>query len=99
MAKTKTLSIRLALEGGGKVRSSFIKVGNEGERALKRISHASKPASMGLKAVDTSARALNGVLRQGVALIGGLCWDTWHHRRPEGYRQNRDGVSGVAYST
>ena len=25
---------------------------------------------MGLKAVDTSARALNGVLRQGVALIG-----------------------------
>lgn len=70
MAATKKLSIRLSATGGEQLRREFGKLGKEGQQAFHKISHATAPASAGLKAVDASARALNGVLRQAAGLIG-----------------------------
>ena len=70
MAATKQLSIRLAATGGEQVRREFGKLGKDGQRAFHHITHATTPANAGLKAVDASARALHGVLRQAAGLIG-----------------------------
>lgn len=70
MVATKKLSIRLSATGGEQLRREFGKLGKEGQQAFHKISHATAPASAGLKAVDASARALNGVLRQAAGLIG-----------------------------
>lgn len=70
MAVTKKLSIRLAATGGEQLRREFGKLGKEGQRAFHNITHATTPANAGLKAVDASARAVKGVLRQAAGLIG-----------------------------
>lgn len=65
----KKLSIRLAALGGKQVEDSFNRLGKSGERAFDRISRSTKPATANLKAVDTTARALNRVFRQAVGLV------------------------------
>jgi lambda family phage tail tape measure protein len=70
MAREKKLSIRLQATGGDRLRREFGQLGKEGTRAFDRISRSTQPASVGLKAVDASARALNGVLKQAAGLVG-----------------------------
>jgi len=69
LAKTKNMSIRLAVVDGKKVEDTFSRIGRTGEQAFERIERSTKPASVGLKAVDTTARALNNVFRQAAGLV------------------------------
>ncbi|WP_019223970.1 phage tail tape measure C-terminal domain-containing protein [Bartonella rattaustraliani] len=69
-AATKKLSIRLATVGGEEVRREFSRLGREGPQAFDKITHATRPANASLKAVDASARTLNGVFRQAATLVG-----------------------------
>ena len=63
------MSIRLAVVDGKKVEDQFDRIGNRGEKAFQRITRSTAPANASLKAVDTTARALNGVFRQAVGLV------------------------------
>jgi tape measure domain-containing protein len=63
------MSIRLAVVDGKKVEDQFDRIGNRGEKAFQRITRSTAPANTSLKAVDTTARALNGVFRQAVGLV------------------------------
>ncbi|MAF98884.1 MAG: hypothetical protein CMH26_09635 [Micavibrio sp.] len=63
------MSIRLAVVDGKKVEDTFSRIGRTGEQAFERIERSTKPASVGLKAVDTTARALNNVFRQAAGLV------------------------------
>ena len=65
----KKLSIRLAALDGKKVEDTFNRIGKTGERAFDKINRSTKPANNNLKAVDATARALNGVFRQAVGLV------------------------------
>ena len=65
----KNMSIRLAVVDGKKVEETFDRVGRTGEQAMGRISRSTAPANAGLKAVDTTARALNSVFRQAAGLV------------------------------
>jgi len=69
MRSQKKMSIRLAVIDGKKVEKTFERIGKTGSRAFKRIEHSTKPATAGLKAVDTTASALNSVFRQATGLI------------------------------
>ena len=79
MAKAKhTYAVRLAVEGGGKVKAELVSVGQSGERSLKKIDAAGTRASRGLsnltdwaKTLRVGMRALGGALA-GVAAAGGL---------------------------
>jgi len=79
MAKAKhTYAVRLAVEGGGKVKAELVSVGESGERSLKKIDRAGATASRGLsnltdraKTLRVGMRALGGALA-GVAAVGGL---------------------------
>jgi lambda family phage tail tape measure protein len=68
-AAQKNMSIRLAVVDGKKVEETFDRVGRTGEQAMGRISRSTAPANAGLKAVDTTARALNSVFRQAAGLV------------------------------
>ncbi len=63
------MSIRLAVVDGKKVEDQFQRIGGTGEKAFQRITRSTAPANTGLKAVDTTARALNSVFRQAVGLV------------------------------
>lgn len=69
MRSQKNMSIRLAVVDGKKVEDTFSRIGRMGEQAFERIERSTKPASVGLKAVDTTARALNNVFRQAAGLV------------------------------
>ncbi|MBB57559.1 MAG: hypothetical protein CMM42_10060 [Rhodospirillaceae bacterium] len=79
MAMAKhTYAVRLAVEGGGKVKAELVNVGESGERSLKKIDRAGDKASRGLanltdraKGLHIGMRALGGALA-GVAAVGGL---------------------------
>jgi len=79
MAKARhTYAVRLAVEGGGKVKAELVSVGQSGERSLKKIDRAGTKASRGLsdltdraKTLRVGMRALGGALA-GVAAVGGL---------------------------
>lgn len=66
----KNMSIRLAVVDGKRVEDAFEQIGRTGQNAFDRISAATKPANASLKAVDTTAQALNSVFRQAAGLIG-----------------------------
>lgn len=66
----KKLSIRLEAVGGDKVRQEFKNLGTDGERAFQRITQVIQPANDNLKALNTTARSFNEVLKQGTALLG-----------------------------
>jgi len=69
MRSQKTMSIRLAVVDGKKVEDQFQRIGGTGEKAFNRITRSTTPANASLKAVDTTARALNSVFRQAVGLV------------------------------
>ena len=68
-AAQKNMSIRLAVVDGKRVEDNFDRIGQKGEQAMGRISRSTAPANAGLKAVDTTARALNSVFRQAAGLV------------------------------
>jgi len=78
MRDYRTYAVRLAVEGGGKVKAELVSVGQSGERSLKKIDAAGTKASRGLsnltdraKTLRVGMRALGGALA-GVAAVGGL---------------------------
>ncbi|MCW5699970.1 MAG: hypothetical protein KIT00_09025 [Rhodospirillales bacterium] len=79
MARAKhTYAVRLAVEGGGKVKAELVQVGETGDRSLRKIETASGKASRGLlglgdrtKALGLGIKALGGALA-GVVAAGGL---------------------------
>ncbi len=70
MSAVKNLSIRLSAIGGDKVRQEFKNLGNDGDKAFRRITQVITPANDNLKALDATARSFNEVIRQGTALFG-----------------------------
>lgn len=70
MSAVKNLSIRLAAVGGDKVRQEFKNLGADGDKAFRRITQVITPANDNLKALETTARSFNDVIRQGTALFG-----------------------------
>ena len=84
MAKGKhTYAVRLAVEGGNKVKAELVNVGESGERSLKKIERAGGKASLGLSSLGerarmltTGMRALGGAL-VGAAAVGGLATLIW----------------------
>lgn len=76
--RTSTHAVRLAVEGGGRVKAELVSVGQSGEQSLKRIETGGERASGGLKGLGqqaellrTGIRTLGGALA-GVATVGGL---------------------------
>ena len=68
MAKAKhTYAVRLAVEGGNRVKADLRSVGASGERSLKKIDRASDKASRGLGTLSDRASAL----RRHMRLLGG----------------------------
>ncbi len=79
MAKAKhTYAVRLAVEGGNKVKAELVNVGESGERSLKKIERAGGRASLGLSSLGERARMLTTGMRAlgsalvGAAAVGGL---------------------------
>ncbi|MFV0626600.1 MAG: phage tail tape measure C-terminal domain-containing protein [Alphaproteobacteria bacterium] len=70
MTAAKKLSIRLEAVGGDKVRQEFNLLGNDGVKAFRRITEVITPANDNLKALDTTAKAFNNVLKQAAGLAG-----------------------------
>lgn len=70
MSAVKNLSIRLSAVGGDKVRQEFKNLGNDGDKAFRRITQVITPANDNLKALDATAHSFNEVIRQGTALFG-----------------------------
>ena len=69
MAKAKhTYAVRLAVEGGNRVKADLRSVGASGERSLKKIDRASDKASRGLGTLSNRASAL----RRHMRLLGGV---------------------------
>ena len=69
MAKAKhTYAVRLAVEGGNKVKANLTSVGTSGERSIKKIDRASDKASRGLSTLGDRASGLRSRMR----LLGGV---------------------------
>jgi hypothetical protein len=69
--RTRTYAVRLAVEGGGRVRAELVSVGQSAEQSLKRIESAGERAAGGLKGLGRQAELLRtGIRTLGGALIG-----------------------------
>ena len=69
MAKAKhTYAVRLAVEGGNRVKADLVSVGTSGERSIKKIDRASDRASRGLSTLGDRASSLRSRMR----LLGGV---------------------------
>ena len=69
MAKAKhTYAVRLAVEGGNRVKADLTSVGASGERSIKKIDRASDKASRGLGTLGDRASSL----RRNMRLLGGV---------------------------
>ena len=69
MAKAKhTYAVRLAVEGGDRVKADLVSVGASGERSIKKIDRASDHASRGLGGLGDRASSLRSRMR----LLGGV---------------------------
>ena len=69
MAKAKhTYAVRLAVEGGNRVKADLRSVGASGERSINKIDRASDKASRGLGTLSNRASAL----RRHMRLLGGV---------------------------
>ncbi len=66
----KKLSIRLEAVGGDKVRREFKSLGADGDRAFRQITQVITPANDNLKALSSTARSFNEIIKQGTALFG-----------------------------
>ena len=72
MVATRELGIRLSVKDADVVRRALQGLGTEGQQSLRRIERASKPASGGLKAVNTAAREGQAALHGYAAQAGPL---------------------------
>ena len=69
MAKAKhTYAVRLAVEGGNRVKADLTSVGASGERSIKKIDRASDRASRGLGTLGDRASSLPRKRRVHLAL-------------------------------
>ena len=69
MARAKhTYAVRLAVEGGNKVKANLTSVGTSGERSMRRIDRGSDRASRGLGTLGDRASSL----RRNMCLLGGV---------------------------
>ncbi len=68
----RSLSIRLAVVDGGKVKAELKDVGDSGDRALRRIETAAQPASRALLALDGAAGEVRGSLEAFASRLGPL---------------------------
>lgn len=66
----KSVNIRLSLRDGEVVKRALLSLGDDGQKALQRITNAAKPVSAGLKAVDASVRELKGGISNWAAEAG-----------------------------
>ena len=82
---TKNLYVRMSMKDARKVEDGLKRIGKDGQEALKRIERASKPASRGLRAVDSTVGALGrslqgfvgiGVFVAGLRTLGRYSMDT-----------------------
>ncbi len=69
---TRNLAVRLAVVDGGKVKAELRDVGESGQRSLRRIEEASRPASRALLAVDGAAGQVRGSLEGLTGRLGPL---------------------------
>jgi hypothetical protein len=68
----QSLSIRLALTDGGKVKAELADIGASGQKALERIRDAAQPASRGLQALDVAGTAVRGKMQEMAGSAGAL---------------------------
>ena len=68
----RTLSIRLAVIDGGKVKAELTEVGSSGEKSLKRIEAAAQPASGGLRNLSQAANDAVAHLESANGRLGAL---------------------------
>lgn len=68
----RTLSIRLAVIDGGKVKAELTEVGGSGEKSLKRIEAAAQPASGGLRNLSQAANDAVAHLESANGRLGAL---------------------------
>lgn len=69
---TRNLAVRLAVIDGGKVKAELRDVGESGQRSLKRIEDAARPASRALQAIDGAAGQVRGSLEGLTSRLGPL---------------------------
>src|SRR5512147_1660755 len=68
----QSISIRLALTDGSKVKAELVDIGASGQKALERIRDAAQPASRGLQALDVAGGALRGKMQEMAGSAGAL---------------------------
>ena len=68
----QSISIRLALTDGGKVKAELVDIGASGQKALERIRDAAQPASRGLQALDVAGHAVRGKIQEMAGSAGVL---------------------------
>src|SRR6266511_2967638 len=68
----QSISIRLALIDGGKVKAELVDIGASGQKALERIRYAAQPASRGLQALDAAGTAVRGKMQEMAGSAGAL---------------------------
>jgi hypothetical protein len=68
----QSISIRLAVTDGGKVKAELVDIGASGQKALERIRDAAQPASRGLQALDAAGGAVRGKMQEMAGSAGAL---------------------------
>ncbi|GAB4387217.1 phage tail tape measure C-terminal domain-containing protein [Albidovulum sp.] len=69
---TRNLAVRLAVIDGGKVKAELREVGESGQRSLRRIETAARPATQALRAIDGAAGQVRGSLEGLAGRLGPL---------------------------
>ena len=72
MSSTKNISIRIAVVDGDKVRRELTLTGETGERALKKIKEATRPAAKSLSAINVVAEQVRNGASNLAGSIGSL---------------------------
>ncbi len=70
MSAVKNLSIRLSAVGGDKVRQEFKNLGNDGDKAFRRITQVITPANDNLLKLSENAKIFNGIIKQASYVAG-----------------------------
>src|SRR4249920_3851968 len=68
----QSISIRLAVTDGGKVKAELVDIGASGQKALERTRDAAQPASRGLQALDVAGTAVRGKMQEMAGSAGAL---------------------------
>ena len=70
MANEKTLVVRFKALGAKEIPRNLKGIGKESKKAFGQLERSSRKANVGLKAINSSTRAINSTLRQGMGLFG-----------------------------